>query len=410
MSSIANNLASNVTLQRFISALLRQLDPVLRLKSTAILTLHADVVDVLNRDTEFTVSQINAARTNRDDGPFVLSMDRGPQHDREKAMLNDVVSRDDLTWIREIVRTAATDLVEKAKPSGQIDIVDGLYRAVPLRLLDVYFGMPGPDKQTMMKWMRALFYDIFLNVGNDATVSAAAHTAFTALKPYMDNRIAARKLEIAGLPADYVASQTDDLLTRMLLLQRLPEYADWLNDDAIQRNLGGLIIGAVDTTNKACVQIIDQLLRRNVEFKSAVQAAESDDIATVRRFAYEALRFNPHNPILLRYAANSVIVGSSSGHPKELAAGTTVILSILSAMFDPTAFPDPGKFDAARQTPYLHFGHGLHECQGRHINAVQIPEILAPLLRLPNLRRASGPRGQIQYDGPFPNMMVLDFD
>jgi hypothetical protein len=41
---------------------------------------------------------------------------------------------------------------------------------------------------------------------------------------------------------------------------------------------------------------------------------------------------------------------------------------------------------------------------------VEIPELLAALLRLPNLRRAPGSEGQILYDGPFPNRLVLEFD
>jgi len=35
---------------------------------------------------------------------------------------------------------------------------------------------------------------------------------------------------------------------------------------------------------------------------------------------------------------------------------------------------------------------------------------LAALLRLTNLRRASGSAGHILYDGPFPDRLVLEFD
>jgi cytochrome P450 len=410
LSSAEASFFTTVGFQRFASGLLRKWMPVFRFRSTAVLSLYADVVDVLARDEEFTVSQINAVRTNRDDGPFVLSMDRSAQHDREKAMLNRVVGRSDLAWIRQIVRESANELIAKARPLKRIDVVDGLCRVTPMRLLAVYFGMPGPDEVTMQGWMRSLFYDIFLNVGNDATVSAAAHAAFAQLKPYMDDRIAQRQTEISLLSPERAICADDDLLTRMLLLQRLPEYADWLDNDAIQRNLGGLIIGAVDTTNKASVQSLDQLLRRPNKLKEAITAAEADDVETVRRYAYEALRFNPHNPVLVRYCAQPAIVGAPSGHPVKLAANTTVVVSTLSAMFDPAAFPDPNAFDIGRKTPYLHFGHGLHECQGRHINAVQIPELLTALLRLPGLRRAPGASGQIEFDGPFPNHLILEFD
>ena len=59
---------------------------------------------------------------------------------------------------------------------------------------------------------------------------------------------------------------------------------------------------------------------------------------------------------------------------------------------------------------YLHFGYGLHRCFGRAINGVQIPELLAALLRLPGLRRASGGAGRVVNDGPFPERLILEFD
>jgi cytochrome P450 len=83
---------------------------------------------------------------------------------------------------------------------------------------------------------------------------------------------------------------------------------------------------------------------------------------------------------------------------------------VLSAMFDPDVFIEPAVFRADRETEYLHFGYGMHRCFGYAINGVQIPEIGATLLRLPNLRRAPGSAGRIAYDGPFPDRLILEFD
>jgi cytochrome P450 len=65
---------------------------------------------------------------------------------------------------------------------------------------------------------------------------------------------------------------------------------------------------------------------------------------------------------------------------------------------------------ADSEADYLHFGYGMHRCFGRAINAVQIPELVATLVRLKNLRRASGPTGRIAWDGPFPERLILEFD
>jgi cytochrome P450 len=95
---------------------------------------------------------------------------------------------------------------------------------------------------------------------------------------------------------------------------------------------------------------------------------------------------------------------------QRIPAGSTVLVALDSAQFDAAAFPDPGQFRLDRTVEYLHFGYGLHQCFGLAINQVQIPELAAALLRLPNLRRSPGPEGQIVSDGPFPDRLVLQFD
>ena len=59
---------------------------------------------------------------------------------------------------------------------------------------------------------------------------------------------------------------------------------------------------------------------------------------------------------------------------------------------------------------YFHFGFGPHECFGIHMDRVMIPAICKAILQRKNLRRAAGPAGQLQMDGPFPTSLVVQFD
>src|SRR5439155_15624690 len=110
----------------------------------------------------------------------------------------------------------------------------------------------------------------------------------------------------------------DDVLGRMLSLQRDPAYASWLDDDAIFRNISGLIIGAVDTTNKAAVHVIDELLRRPEALRGAVAAAMANDDRAMLGYTLEALRFNPFVPLLVRHAKRETTIGSDA---RKVAAG-----------------------------------------------------------------------------------------
>ncbi|HMC29191.1 MAG TPA: cytochrome P450, partial [Candidatus Angelobacter sp.] len=386
---------------RPVFALLRRWFPVLKLGKAAIISRYNDVIEVLKRDSDFTIRQINAPKIDKIDGPFILGMDAGPQYNQEQAALMQVVRRDDLEGIRAFVANEAAQLIDAARPQGRIDVVNGLARVVPVRLMASYFGILGPNDPTMMRWMRDIFHYIFANLTSAESVLQDALNSSAELRRHMDAQIALRKSRRGQ-------NHKDDVLGRLLALQDAAH--PWLDDNAVRRNLGGVIVGSVDTTSKFVALAMNELLRRPQSLAEAQTAARRGDIETVRRYAWEAVRFNPHHPLQVRYCGGDTQIANGQKRAKKIPAGTNTFVGTLSAMFDPEVFTHPGKFDAQRQVEYLHFGYGMHACFGRALNAVQIPELIAALLRLPGLRRASGAAGHILYDGPFPNRLVLAFD
>jgi glutathione S-transferase len=101
---------------RPIFALLRRFSPILILGKNAIVTHFDDVVEILKRDRDFTISQINAGKIKEIDGPFILGMDASPQYDQENAALHQAVQREDLEGIREFVASNAIELIAAARP------------------------------------------------------------------------------------------------------------------------------------------------------------------------------------------------------------------------------------------------------------------------------------------------------
>lgn len=393
------NFLTSPQVLRLVFALLRSVAPVLVFGKRAVVTRHADVIALLERDQEFTIAEVNAARTARDNGPFVLGMDRGPQHDREKALLDQVMQRTDSELVRTIVREEGERCLARTQGLGQLELVQGLSRAVPLRVIERYFGVSSPVEGGMADWLSALFHDLFLNQTDEPQVIADAVTSFQRLRPHVMAVIEQRR--------NRAVMRSDDVLGRMLALQSDPSYRSWLDDDAVCRSISGLIIGALETTSKAVVHVIDELLRRPAALEAAVRAAQRGDVQAVRGSAYEALRFNPFVPVLVRHCRNQTRLGSAG---PAIPAGTRVYAATLSAMFDRAAVENPREFRADRPSEYLHFGYGLHRCQGRLVNDVQVPELVALVLTLPKLRRAAGGRGQVVYSGPFPERFVLEFD
>ena len=394
------NLLARPHLVRPLFTLLRDHKPILLAPKIVVVSLYADVVEVLNNEAAFSSVPIYAPKMEATTGDFVLGMDATPQYAQEIGLMRQAAHPEDLERIRGFVNAQAAELVAAA--GGQLDLVAGLSRVVPTRLVGDYFGTPGPDEATTMGWMRTIFRQIFLNLGNDPNMAAEAHTAAEALNASLDSLIAQRKAELAAgqeLP--------DDFLCRLLKMQQTDPFAD----EVVRRILGGTIVGTVDTNSKAIVQALDQLIDRPLTLSEAQGAARADDDARVARYIFEALRFNPQNPILLRRCEQATTIAQGTDRVAVIPQGSLVVVGTESAMFDQAKFPEPDAFRIDRpQEDYLHFGSGMHTCFGKHIASILIPAVAKQLLKRQGLRRAEGAEGALRYDGAFPDHLLVSYD
>jgi cytochrome P450 len=389
---------------RAVSSELRGLAPIATLGSYALVSRYDDVREVFANDKDFGVTEIYAARMERTTGAFFLGMEDTPQYRREVEIARRAVRADDAQRIAELVVESARELVGRAKDrGGAFDAVSEYSRLIPLALVREYFGVPGPDPETMKTWMRHVFWDLFLNVGNDAAIIEKANAASAAMRPYLDALLRDRKTRLSA-----GAEVPDDFVTRLVQQQMADPSID---DDLLRRNIGGVIVGAVDTQSKAIAHAVDALLRRPAALESARSAAASGDTRAVAAHVWEALRFNPHNAALFRYCRSNAVIADGTDRRTAIDAGTTVVVLTISAMFDPQRFPQPDEFRTDRPADdYLHFGHGQHMCFGTRINGIVLPLAVKELLLLEHLRYDEDGEGEIEYEGPFPDRMRLRFD
>jgi cytochrome P450 len=258
----------------------------------------------------------------------------------------------------------------------------------------------------MRAWLRALFYDLFLNFTNNEAKHQKAVEASLARKEWILEIIEDRKQDLKdGKTID------DNILNRLILLQQQPGNA-WFDDDALQRNIGGLLTGILETTNKATILVLDELFNRPGVLKGAIETAQNRDMKKMYGYVSEALRFNPAQPGVIRYSETKQTIKGKGQKAYNIPAKTMVFALTAAAMFDPAAFPDPKTFNPERDSVYMNYGFGLHECYGKYINAVTISEFTAAVLRLKNVRREKGRAGQGAglKAGPFPNNFVVAFD
>jgi cytochrome P450 len=398
IARLGNDLFDSPRILRLLLAEARALAPVLIEKSGALVSSFAGVTEVLTSPS-FGVSEIYSQRMKDTTGAFFLGMEPGPEYERESSLARRAVRQGDIERVRSIARTTAAELVGRARArgTGTIDVVEEFSRIIPLRVVQEYFGVPGPDDAALMRWMRSIFWEIFLNQTNDAKVTAAAATSSRELRPYLLALIQARKAERAA------GVQRDDYLSRLIQQQSDGGF----DDDGIRRTLGGIIVGAVDPQSKAIAHAVEQLLERPDEVEFARAAARDGDDAVLARSVYEALRFNPISPVLPRYCREDHVLGEGTAWAKSVPKGTTVFAATLAAMFDGAVIKEPNTFRRDRAPgDYLHFGLGVHRCFGDRFNDVVLPEAIKAIISLPGVRLD----GCIRYSGPFPDHLKLRFD
>jgi cytochrome P450 len=201
-------------------------------------------------------------------------------------------------------------------------------------------------------------------------------------------------------------AQLDDILSRLLNSDFAPSIG--FDDERIITNIMGTLVGGIETTSQAIVQILDQLFKRPNILKKAIAAAHGNDDHLLYRYCWEALRFNPINPFVVRHCTTDYRIAKGSLRAATIKAGSTVLVSTRSAMRDGRQLPAASSFAIDRpESVYMHLGYGLHTCLGDQVSRVQVPEIVRRILRIPGVRPASA----IDFGGgPFPESYVISYN
>jgi cytochrome P450 len=222
----------------------------------------------------------------------------------------------------------------------------------------------------------------------------------------LDQEIRGRKIS----QARGGAKPADDVLQRCLEMQSIGTPG--MDDLGIRNYLIGFVIGAIPTLSAAATQIVDELLNRPEQLALAQAAARNGKPGEFEGYLFEALRYQPLNPVLYRRAVRDSTIARGTWRAMTIPAGTMVLASNYSAMFDPMQVEHADRFWPGRPWhDYILWGYGMHTCAGAYINSALLPVMLRPLFCRPHLRRSPGAKGQIDRGTtPFPAHLALCFD
>lgn len=395
---------------------LREKRPILVTPLCTLLTLFDDVTEVLGMPLIFTAALYLPKMQN---GIYLMAHDDDALHTREKSLMQGMLNRDDLPQVRAMVAKISKDLLDSAE--DHMEAINGYCRMVPATLVQDYFGLTGVDKKNLIEWSYCNQADTFYNQPFDLISDAQRkeisdrHTkAGEQLSKYITELILGRVLAVKAEQGEHLLLAPWYLL-RWLGRKLMGKKDDKLTDDIVTRmvrttypgavdfdikrlgiNAGGLLIGAIETTSQAVAQVIEYLLEDPEWLAKAKSAAQKDNSAEFDGIVWEALRFVPISPFLFRQTASDYTVAKGTSHSTTIKTGTYVLPVTQSAMFDPKAFESPDEFIAGRNWyHYFHFGFGSHECLGKYVGMVMIPEMVRQALLRPGIKA----NGSIDYQG-----------
>ncbi len=426
--------------------LMRWLWPNPRIGRLVIVSRYDDVRDVLDRRDCFQVPFRSEMETLTRRPAFFLGLD-GQEHDTQIGYVQNAIDPEAASalahanYLRRAIdpkvdapsvlahaRDLTTALLDHS--GGRIDFVRDLVTRVATETCGRYFGLDIDDPNGFADRLMAMSNLLFADPFGDPPARTLARSAAVEVRNVLDRSIA-HAVEQAG------KKQAEDTLTYRLAEQHLADPA--LSPETMRAILMGMATGFIPTTALAAGKMIEELLRhedfwqtaikhaRNAEAARAQGTADNVDRKQLKKILLEAGRLNPALAGgVWRRAAQDCTLGTPTGHPRAVREGDVLLVATVSALRDKRVFPDPEAFKPGRfqdretaegskgqedrgQGVTLMFGDGSHYCIGEHLAMELITEIFQIVLAQDKIRASDNPVGWMSWIGGFPRRLDLKF-
>jgi cytochrome P450 len=324
------------------------------------LSRYADCVRLL-RDVKCGVRHLDGRTPNQargvDTGPgnFMLQQDP-PNHTRLRKIVGKAFTPRTTERMRPHVESIVGELLERAADAREMEVISELALAVPSTVICEMMGIPLADRGLFTDWT------------SDTTHILAAST----LSPEKLEQCTASAMKLAeyctALIEERSESLGDDLVSTLI---RAHDEGSRLSSEELLAQTVGLLIAGFETTIGLIGNGVRQLLLHPDELERLRAAPGLIEMAVE-----ECLRFDGPIAGTLR-----VLHEDAEFSGVAVPADSVVFVEILGANRDPAVFPDPERFDIARDpNPHLGFGGGTHQCLGMHLARMETQVALGGLV------------------------------
>jgi cytochrome P450 len=314
---------------------------------------YADVKSALADHASFSSAGgpgLNMPANNGMRGTIVASDE--PAHDGLRLALGGPLGAGALREVRELIQTAADEMVADLVKRSSFDAVSDLSQVLPLTIVRELVGLPEEGRDNMLAWGAAAFDAL----GPDsARTSAAIAVVGSEIAFATDPGLPAR-MKPGGWGARIFEAAERGVIRR--------EQCAALVLDLINPSL--------DTTVNATSALL-LLLARHPDQYERLRA----DPSLIPHAINEAIRLeSPIRGFTRLSSCDQEVDGA------QLPKGARVLVLYASANRDERKWPDPERFDIARKpSDHLAFGYGIHSCVGMHLARLEITAIFESILK-----------------------------
>ncbi|MET7680514.1 cytochrome P450 [Streptomyces sp. NPDC005423] len=378
---------------------LRAARPVFATPLGLFVTRYPDVLEVLSTSESFTVGVYGPALEDALGAPFVLSRDGADVHWRERGYGQVVLAPEDAPRVRALTASLADEVLDTAvaaaaeRGSATFDLIEEYACRAAARVAAEYLGFTGIPEETLHTCTRLMQWAFAANPSGDPEIQMAGTAAGKELHDRVAAVITRRRATADG---------SGDVLGRMLRTRLPAEFG--FDDERVNANLVGYLTGYQQNATQCTATALKELALRPEVLAEAERAAAEPDPARFDAYVWEALRFHPFVPATPRLCVREHVLAAGTPRQTTIPAGTPVVASFYSAMFDEEVIEAPTEFRTDRPPAHnLVLGHGAHDCLGRYAASVIVPELVRRVLLRPGIRPQPGAEQAMDYAGtPYP--------
>lgn len=293
-----------------------------------------------------------------------------PLHTRVRRLIAGALNPRAIAEMEPGLVTLVDALLDRMAERGEADLIEDYAAAIPVEVIGNLLAVPREERGPLRDWSLAILGA--LEPALSAEAFARGNRAVAEFLDYLRGLVAARRRN----PGD----AERDVLTRLILGEGDGER---LSETELLQNCIFILNAGHETTTNLIGNGLELMLRFPDERRRLAA-----DPGLLRSAVEEVLRYESSNQLGNRMVAEDTALGGV-----RLPRGTFLTLCIGAANRDPEAFPDPDRFDVARQpNRHLAFASGPHVCAGLNLARLEGRIALGRFLaRFPAFEAAGAP-------------------